>query len=90
MTTYYMTAVFNIEGDVDVGKFWASQETAGRYPGISKVAVQILSIPASTAEAERSFSRLRYVVQERREKMLASAVNNSLVTGSLLRLEDKL
>ena len=89
----YMTAAFdtsglrNDQGRVDVGKFWAAQEAAGRYPNIRKVAARLLALPASTAEAERTFSKLQYVLQKRRQGMEANTVNEAMVSGSLLALE---
>lgn len=51
----YFNAEFFDVGD-NINEFWRNNES--RFPTISKVARKILSIPPSTAECERSFSRL--------------------------------
>ena len=66
--------------------FWKHQEELGLFPHLCKVARKLLALPSSTAEAERSFSRLRYLLHETRTGMTAETVNNTVVCRSLLNL----
>jgi len=58
----------------DLGKFW--QANSVEFPLMSKLARQILSLPASSAENERWFSKLKHLVTENRENLSSSTINN--------------
>src|SRR5580700_1355172 len=50
----------------DVLKFWQEHEL--EFPGLSSVSKKIFSLPASTSYEERSFSRLKNFVTEKRTR----------------------
>jgi hypothetical protein len=54
----------NDDKDKDALAYWTAKSK--RFPILSKIAFRIYSIPASTAEVERFFSKLRLVVDEYR------------------------
>lgn len=54
----YFNAEFFEVGD-NMNEFWRINQS--RFPTISKVARKLLTIPPSTAECERSFSRLHII-----------------------------
>lgn len=60
-------------GDDNILDFWSRQMS--RYPYLSKLARQILAIPASSASSERSFSVAGRVIEERRSCLDGSTVD---------------
>jgi len=78
----YLTSKF-VSCD-DVLEFWKTH--VERFPNLSKIAAQILSIPSSTACVERSFSDLRNLISEKREKINADSVSATCVCRSLQKL----
>jgi len=56
-------------------KFWASQESS--YPLLSRMAFDMLSIPAMSAECERTFSSTKLLLTDRRARMKEDIIEAS-------------
>jgi hypothetical protein len=67
--------------DFDVFSFWLHQ--TNRLPNLRKLALRVLSIPVSSADAERSFSTYNYILNHRRTNMSnASARTQVLIAAN--------
>jgi hypothetical protein len=55
------------ESSNSVVKYW--QDLQPRYPNLSRLAIDILTIPASSCECERMFSELGDLLAPRRRKI---------------------
>jgi hAT family C-terminal dimerisation region len=64
----------------DVLEFWSTM--ADYFPTLTKVAFQILTIPATSANVERSFSAAGQVVSEKRSNISPDLVNDILFLRS--------
>jgi hypothetical protein len=64
----------------DVLEFWSTM--ADSLPTLAKVAFQILTIPATSANVERSFSAAGQIVSERRSNISPDLVNDILLLHS--------
>src|SRR5215469_13676908 len=64
----YLKAEF-LDVPSDLNIFWRNNEK--NLPGLAKLAKKILSLPASTAENERSFSKLRFILNDYRDNLSA-------------------
>jgi len=60
--------------DFDVLQWWRVNEN--RYPLLSKVALKFLSIPASSAPAERVFSLAGNVITEKRNRLGPTSIDS--------------
>jgi hypothetical protein len=67
--------VINGEVQFDIAKFWFSTEIKKEFPLLSRVAVGILSIPASSASSERVFSTAGRILEKRRNRLSSSSVD---------------
>jgi hypothetical protein len=56
----------------DILEWWQSQ--AGAYPQLSRMAGDILSVPAMSAECERVFSSAKLLISDRRNKLGADVI----------------
>jgi len=68
----YREDTYDITDDQILG-FWSKQTL--RFPYLSKLARQVLAIPASSASSERSFSVAGRVIEERRSCLEGSTVD---------------
>jgi hypothetical protein len=64
----------------DVLEFWNTM--ADSLPALTKVAFQILTVPATSANVERSFSAAGQIVSERRSNISPDSVNDILFLRS--------
>ena len=65
----------------DVIEFWKKYEM--RWPRIAKVAKRVLSLPASSASAERVFSSLKLIATDDRFHLLDDTVMKQMIGSSL-------
>lgn len=72
------------ENTFNVAKFWSSVQVRRDYPLPSRVALGVLSIPASSACSERVFSTAGRVVEKRRTRLSANSIDNLLFLHSKL------
>jgi hypothetical protein len=90
----YGTAVFTdtqtnsfntvVDGELtfDIGKFWFDADIKKRFPLLSRVAIGLLSVPASSASSERVFSTAGRIVEKRRNKLSSKSVDTLLFLHS--------
>jgi hypothetical protein len=57
-----------------VRKWWLLPEQQRDYPNLSKMALDILSIPAMSASIERLFSSANITVSDRRNRLTADTI----------------
>jgi hypothetical protein len=57
-----------------VRKWWLLPEQQRDYPNLSKMALDILSIPAMSASVERLFSSANITVSDRRNRLTADTI----------------
>lgn len=69
----------------DLLVFWHTEED--RYPKISKLALRIFAIPASSAACERAFRRLKSIVTKNRETLSPKTVSHLILSSCLLKYE---
>ena len=74
----YLQNVHLISEDVDPLQFWVSEET--NYPLLSIVAVDILSIPASSAPIERVFSTAREATTGKRNRLTHQNLEQEVIS----------
>lgn len=65
--------------DDDLLKWWYARRQT--YPRLSAVAKKLLAFPASSASAERAFSRLRLLLTDYRTRMNADTVKGLMLGG---------
>lgn len=53
----------------DVRKWWLEDMQQALYPNLSKMALDLLSVPAMSAEPERLFSDTKITLQDRRNRL---------------------
>jgi hypothetical protein len=58
----------------DVRDWWLAPEQQAIYPNLSKMALNLLSIPAMSAEPERLFLSCKIIVTDRRNKLLVKVI----------------
>jgi len=66
------TEDYQPDSPVDLCAFWARHES--QYPSLARMAFDILSIPAMSAECERVFSSTKILLSDRRARMKEDAV----------------
>lgn len=71
----------SIAEDIGILEFWEKHEN--NYPKLSKLAKKILCVPASSASAERTFSRLRRIVTDQRFSLSSEKVEMLLIGSAL-------
>lgn len=59
--------------------FWTKKAKA--YPRLSRLALSILAIPATSAHTERSFSRLNYLVNDYRHSLAESTIKAMIISS---------
>ena len=75
-------AVDDDDDNLNLLDFWKSQRD--RYPKLASLARKVLSLPASSADCERAFSRLRRVLSDERSRMKSGSIFGSCVGRSLI------
>ena len=63
-------------------KFWLSAQIASQFPALSRLAIGILSIPASSASSERTFSLAGNTVTKKRSQLSSSTVDVLIIVNS--------
>ena len=63
------------------------KENSTEFPIISKLAREILALPASSAENERMFSILRGLITNERTDLSANTIEKIAIARSLMELE---
>ena len=58
----------------DVRDWWLAPEQQAIYPNLIKIALNLLSIPAMSAELERLFSSCKITVTDRRNKLSVKVI----------------
>lgn len=71
--------------DGDPLSFWSSNKSL--YPQLAPLALSILSTPPTSAQTERTFSRLKLLVTDHRTSLSEASVQ-SLVIASMNDFED--
>lgn len=79
-----MVERFCCDSGFDILKFWLSADMKHRFPRLSRLALGILSVPASSASSERAFSAAGNTVTKKRTQLASSSVNALLVVHSKL------
>ena len=68
----YINAVFNkIPENLEI--FW--KNNSDKFPKLGRLAKRILNLAPSTAESERSFSRLRLLLTENRQNLSETSIS---------------
>ena len=70
------------ENGFNTVKFWLSAQIASQFPALSRLANGILSIPASSASCERTFSLAGNTVTKRRSQLSSSTVDVLRIVNS--------
>ena len=68
--------------------WWLEETQEKNYPNLSKMAVDILSIPAMSAEPERLFSGAKLTVTDRRSRLGSDVMEALKCLKSWLRIDD--
>ena len=66
----------------DITKFWFDPSIQAQFPLLCRVAVGVLSVPASNASSERVFSTAGRVLEKRRSQLSSSSVDALLFMHS--------
>lgn len=80
--TNSFNSTVNGEPMFNIAKFWSSAETKHEFPFLSRVALGVLSIPASSASSERVFSTAGRVLEKRRTRLSDKSVDSLLFLHS--------
>ncbi|XP_043245129.1 uncharacterized protein LOC122393296 [Amphibalanus amphitrite] len=67
----------DVSSGADLLQYWQRNEI--RLPGLADLARQVHSTPASSAEAERTFSEAGRIVEKRRTRLLSSRIDDLLL-----------
>ena len=70
-------------------KWWLEETQQKQYPNLSQMALDYLSIPGMSAEAERLFSSAKITLTDRRNRMGAELVEALECLKSWLQIKDK-
>ena len=77
----------NLTQDGDRLKWWRDHEK--QFPFLSKVARQVMGVPASSAKSERVFSTGGFMVTKRRNSLGAARIESLLVLKENKKLVDE-
>jgi hypothetical protein len=67
--TLYLDAKLETDDDLVSFQYWLRLAIRAKYPSLTYMAIDILSIPAINAEAERIFSSTGFVLNSRRRRL---------------------
>ena len=67
-------------------EFWSSELASVKFPVLKQLARKLFSIPATSAGTERLFSYSGIILNNRRQRLSPSQLNNMLVIRSTRRL----
>lgn len=87
--TNSFNCVVNGETLFNIIKFWSSDSMKGEFPMLSRVALGILSIPASSASSERVFSTAGRILEKRRNRLSDKSVDALLFLHSQYNNEER-
>jgi hypothetical protein len=73
-----------VDGEMvfNIAKFWFDSAIQGQFPLLHRVAIGVLSVPASSASSERVFSTAGRVLEKRRNQLSSSSVDALLFMHS--------
>lgn len=70
------------EAMFDITKFWFDSSTQAQLPLLSRLAIGVLSVPASSASSERVFNTAGKVLEKRRGQLSSTSVDALLFMHS--------
>lgn len=76
----YCKELVDMDDNFHLMEWWRNNQV--KYPMLSKLAIQIHSIPASSAAAERSFSLAGNLITEKRNRLQPRSVDGLLFLNS--------
>lgn len=85
---YISTPVLPTPKDFDPIQWWQEATQRANYPRLSKMALDLLSIPAMSAEVERLFSSANITITDRRNRIGVDAVEAIECLKSWLRKDN--
>ena len=74
----YLNERYETDKNLVPFQFWRRPDVRAKYPTLSLLAMDILCIPASSAESERVFSEAGFVLSPRRNKLNESTLQAML------------
>ena len=75
------------DGKFNIVEFWCSAPITTRFASLSKLALGILSIPASSSSSERAFSVGGNFLRKKRAQLSASSVDSLVVLNSFYKAD---
>jgi hypothetical protein len=72
----------------DPRTWWLESTQQSLYPHLSRMAIDLLTIPAMSADAERIFSGCKQQITDRRNKMSVKVLENLELLKSWMKLEN--
>lgn len=72
-----------VSGKVNILTWW--RDHSEEFPGLSRIARDILCVMATSAASERNFSTAGYVINERRTCLTSESVDSILLVNSYLK-----
>ena len=67
--TLYLEAELETDDDLVSFQYWLRPAVRAEYPSLARMAIDMLSIPAISAEAERVFSSAGFILNSRRRRL---------------------
>jgi hypothetical protein len=67
--TLYLEAELETHDDIVSFQYWLRPAVRVKYPSLARMAIDMLSIPAMSAEAERIFSSASFTLNSRRRRL---------------------
>jgi hypothetical protein len=67
--TLYLEAELETDDDLVSFQYWLRPAVRVKYPSLARMAIDMLSIPAMSAEAERIFSSAGFTLNSRRRRL---------------------
>lgn len=83
----YINLRWNADGKIDVFDWWI--ERKGMFPNLYKIALKMHSIPASSMQSERTFSRGGLIINDRRSSLNPKTVENLILLNKNFDFEVK-
>jgi hypothetical protein len=82
--TLYLTGELETDEDPLPFQYWLRPQIKAKYPSLSRLAIDVLSVPAMSSEAERVFSATGFVLNSRRRQLkeVTSEALYALITGA--------